>query len=286
MGRRNGTDMNSDNSHLADELLLSELDGELSPNAAGSVRAHLDACWRCRARRQELERSIADFMQAYQQEFDRRLPRAAGPRAMLKARLAQEARADGNEPGHWFIGWHKPLWAVPLGVLGLLIVGWIATRIEWQRREPANRMDRSYAAGELAISSPNTALTPGATVLLSRSAVCSQANVKNKDVPAAVQRIVFREYGITRPEPRAYEVDYLVTPALGGSDDIRNLWPHSYSGQWNARVKDALEDRLRDLVCDGSLELEDAQREIAGDWIEAYKKYFHTDRPLPEHVGR
>ncbi|HZT37758.1 MAG TPA: hypothetical protein VFA28_07660 [Bryobacteraceae bacterium] len=81
-------------------------------------------------------------------------------------------------------------------------------------------------------------------------------------------------------DPRAYEVDYLITPALGGADDLGNLWPQSYSAtQWNARVKDALEDRLHELVCSGSLDLATAQREIATDWIAAYKKYFHTDQP-------
>jgi hypothetical protein len=100
-------------------------------------------------------------------------------------------------------------------------------------------------------------------------------------VPAVLQRKVFEEYGIAGADPRAYEVDYLVTPALGGSDDIRNLWPHSYSATvWNAQVKDALEDHLREMVCDGELDLATAQREIAVNWIEAYKKYFHTDRPL------
>ncbi|HTT63562.1 MAG TPA: hypothetical protein VMG35_17020, partial [Bryobacteraceae bacterium] len=83
-----------------------------------------------------------------------------------------------------------------------------------------------------------------------------------------------------------YEVDYLVTPALGGADDIHNLWPESYSAEWNAQVKDALEDRLRDLVCDGSLDLGKAQREIATDWIATYKKYFQTDKPLAEHLRR
>jgi hypothetical protein len=51
-------------------------------------------------------------------------------------------------------------------------------------------------------------------------------------------------------------------------------------------VKDALEDRFREMVCDGSLDLVEAQREIAANWIAAYKKYFHTDTPLPEHRGR
>ena len=131
---------------------------------------------------------------------------------------------------------------------------------------------------------PDSRLTPGAAVLTTRLVVCAQSNTKNKSVPVALQRKVFEEYGIAGAEPRAYEVDYLVTPALGGADDIRNLWPHSYSATvWNAQVKDALEDRLREMVCEGSLDLTEAQKAIAVNWIAAYKKCFHTDQPLPEH---
>ena len=76
-------------------------------------------------------------------------------------------------------------------------------------------------------------------------------------------------------------MDYLITPALGGSQDIRNLWPHSYSAtEWNARVKDVLEDRLHEMVCEGQLDPVTAQREIASNWIVAYKKYLHTDQPI------
>ena len=118
-------------------------------------------------------------------------------------------------------------------------------------------------------------------MLLSRGQVCRESNTKNKAVPVALRRQVFDEYGIPAAEPSAYEVDYLITPALGGADDIHNLWPQSYAATvWNAQVKDALEDHLRDLVCDGQLDLATAQREIATNWIEAYKKYFHTDQPL------
>jgi hypothetical protein len=133
----------------------------------------------------------------------------------------------------------------------------------------------------VAVTVPNPSLTPGATVLVSRGEVCRESNTKNKAVPVALQRRVFDEYGIPAAEPSAYEVDYLITPALGGADDIHNLWPQSYTATvWNAQVKDALEDHLRDLVCDGQLDLATAQREIATNWIEAYKRYFHTDRPL------
>jgi len=83
--------------------------------------------------------------------------------------------------------------------------------------------------------------------------------------------------------PRAFEVDYLITPALGGADDIHNLWPESYEATvWNAHVKDQLEDYLRDRVCAGTLDLPTAQRDLAVNWIEAYKRYFGTSEPLKE----
>jgi hypothetical protein len=158
-------------------------------------------------------------------------------------------------------------------VLGLLMIIWMVSRTgAGPHRSP-----------ELLVSTPDRTLTPGATVLVSQRDVCAQANIKNKEVPQSIQRLVFQEYGLAKAPSRGYEVDYLVTPALGGSDDIHNLWPHSYSSVWNARVKDALEDRLRDMVCEGRLDLSQAQREIASNWIEAYKKYFHTDQPLGEH---
>jgi hypothetical protein len=33
-------------------------------------------------------------------------------------------------------------------------------------------------------------------------------------------------------------------------------------------------------VCGGKLNLSTAQRDIATDWIAAYKNYFNTDKPL------
>jgi hypothetical protein len=68
---------------------------------------------------------------------------------------------------------------------------------------------------------------------------------------------------------------------LGGSASIRNLWPQPYFGRaWNAHVKDALEDRLHTLVCSGDLDLSTAQREIATNWVDAYKKYVQPNNPM------
>jgi hypothetical protein len=77
-----------------------------------------------------------------------------------------------------------------------------------------------------------------------------------------------------------YELDYLITPSLGGADNIQNLWPQPYSARWNARAKDQLENHLHELVCQGQIQLATAQNEIASNWIAAYKRYFNTDKPL------
>ena len=100
-------------------------------------------------------------------------------------------------------------------------------------------------------------------------------------IPASVRQRVLQEYQAPESHAAEYEVDFLITPGLGGADDIRNLWPEPYSSTvWNAHVKDALEDRLHDMVCAGQLDLSTAQHDIATDWISAYKKYFHTQNPL------
>ena len=74
--------------------------------------------------------------------------------------------------------------------------------------------------------------------------------------------------------PSCYEEDHLISLELGGhptSPD--NLWPEPWFGNWNAKVKDALENRLHKMVCDGDISLRDAQKAIATDWIGAYKQY-------------
>ncbi len=84
----------------------------------------------------------------------------------------------------------------------------------------------------------------------------------------------------------SYELDALVTPELGGSTNQANLWPQRYhSPVWNARVKDELERLLPEMVCDEQISLAQAQREIASDWIAAYKRYFQTETPLRSHLG-
>jgi hypothetical protein len=129
-------------------------------------------------------------------------------------------------------------------------------------------------------SLPDSKLTPGATLDVTKNDICTPGYAKKvRDVPTSVKRQVYEKYNIPYT-PSQYEVDHLISLQLGGSNSIRNLWPESYNIYWNAHVKDALENRLHSLVCNGSLSMEEAQKVISINWIEAYKTYFHTDVPL------
>ena len=76
-------------------------------------------------------------------------------------------------------------------------------------------------------------------------------------------------------------MDYLITPELGGATTIRNLWPDHIISVWNAHVKDDLENRLHRMVCSGELDLATAQRDIAANWIAAYKNTSAATGPWP-----
>jgi hypothetical protein len=258
--------------HVSDRELLMAIDGELSTREAEQVASHLAACWECRARKQEMEGAIGEFIRFQRDSFDDLIPPSDGPRALLRAQLERLAEADRASGLRWWRSITRGInWAVVAA--GLLLAAGSAIIL--------HTLSSQYGARAVSVTVPDPSFTPGATVLLSERQVCRETSVKNKAVPVALRKKVFAEYGIGSAEPGAYEVDYLITPALGGADDIHNLWPESNRATaWNAQVKDALEDHLREMVCGGQLDLATAQREIAGNWIEAYKKYFHTDQPL------
>jgi hypothetical protein len=128
---------------------------------------------------------------------------------------------------------------------------------------------------------PIHALTPGAAGPVNLDRLCAGRNVEKPPVSADVRNVVLRRYRMERVAVREYELDYLITPELGGMPDARNLWPERYSTTvWNARVKDELEELLPQLICRGQLDLATAQRDIADNWIAAYKKYFKTNHPI------
>ncbi len=124
---------------------------------------------------------------------------------------------------------------------------------------------------------PDSHITPGeidATATTEKVCTVGYSRLV-RNVSQSKKEHVYELYGIT-PVPHQYEVDHLISLQLGGTNSMRNLWPQSYFTEtWNARVKDALENELHRLVCDGKLPLLVAQNAIAGDWIAAYCTYYN-----------
>jgi len=259
-------------SHIPDDQLMLATDGELSWWRKSRIEKHLSRCWSCRTRMKEFEETISNFVRAYYSSVNDQLPAPYASRALFKARLRQ--LAIQHPPGFCRrIAESLRIFRRFAVVSGTFILTVLAL-IFWQSSRPS-----------LALS-PDPRLTPGASLPVTVHDICTEESpVRDTKVLASVGIKVFEEYGIKNPPPRHYELDYLIDPDLGGSPDTRNLWPQPYSSEWNAHVKDALEHYLREQVCAGTITLEQAQRDISSDWISAYKKYFHTKDPLPEHVG-
>jgi Putative zinc-finger len=255
--------MSAETPHLSDERLLLLVDGELKPRHAVRARRHLSGCARCRVRCERIETSAAEFRRAYQHDGDSRGASAAPLRQALKTQIA-----DIGEQGRT-----GPSWVVASAMLvaALLGVEFLSTR-SGPSLNPAE--PRTGAR-------PIPYLTPGATRPVDAVDLCAMRRTAPRVIPARVRQAVVRDYSMELVSAHDYELDYLITPELGGSDDRRNLWPERYSSDlWNAHVKDELERLLPRLVCAGTLPLATAQRDMATDWIAAYKKYFRTDRPL------
>jgi len=92
-----------------------------------------------------------------------------------------------------------------------------------------------------------------------------------RDVSAATKRHVHARYAVDpdrRPCP--CHIDHLVPLSMGGSNDLRNLWPLPVDQK--RREKDVVESFLRRAVCGGAIDLERARQDLTADWWAAYQR--------------
>jgi anti-sigma factor RsiW len=261
--------MFASNRHLTDRDLLQALDGELTESRLSAVDRHLSECETCKARHAAMAFSAAASAADYRSTTAGK-PCVDRPRARLQVALAREAA----RPARWWIP------ASPAVALAVVIV-FAATASIYLQSAPM----RNSLAAHHRLALPVASITPGATWDVSVEELCSGAP-RVRPITAAMRAQVVSAYGVEHVPPDQYELDYLVTPELGGATDARNLWPQKYASPiWNARVKDELERLLPQLVCNHRLDLTTAQRDMASDWIAAYKRYFNTDAPLAAHRG-
>jgi hypothetical protein len=262
--------------HLSDEELLLFSDQELSTRRAGRAREHVAQCEQCRTRLTVLENASACFADVHEREFQAQSDDSLHARNVLKARLSDASRRVDRPQRATF--WSVMTQQLASAGLALLLVAGGT----WTVRHIVRARSSFQAMNAEAMALPRRTLTPGSTRAVQVADLCSTQDLDNDPpVSPSLEQAVFEEYGVPASSKKDYELDYLITPALGGVDSIQNLWPQPYSSTWNARVKDQLEDHLHELVCQGKVQLTTAQSDIASNWIAAYKRYFNTDQPQP-----
>lgn len=116
---------------------------------------------------------------------------------------------------------------------------------------------------------PNPTITPGDFfVNINSSDVCKSGYSSSvRNVSVEEKRQVYQEYDLSYPQPVGdYEVDHFISLELGGSNDIKNLWPEPASPTPGFHEKDKVENYLHSQVCSGVITLQKAQEEIKSDW--------------------
>ena len=275
--------------HVSDGELLLDEEGALSARRRWVVSRHVAGCPRCAARRADLAAALDEAAAGC-----REVPAGMSPMHVARARL--RAAAETMPPrssfvGRPFEGWSFEGWAPRAAaaavVLVVAVLSWPAADRHAARSQPAAgapRPTREAAPASAGLERPRQDLTPGSVLPIGVDQICSAGVTGVPAVAAQVPRQVFEAYGVDYRRAADYELDFLITPELGGAPDPRNLWPQPYrAGPWNAHVKDELERELQDLVCRGTLDLATAQQELADDWIAAYKRRFNTERPLRDY---
>ncbi len=121
---------------------------------------------------------------------------------------------------------------------------------------------------------PDSACTPGAIFPnATPDVICQYGYTRTvRNVPFSEKEEVYTEYGISHHSPGEYEVDHLVPLELGGSNDIANLWPEAAYPQPGFHEKDQVENYLHDQMCSGAISLQEAQKEIAANWLAVYNR--------------
>lgn len=179
-------------------------------------------------------------------------------------------------------------------VLGVLVgvafaLAWVALGAEAQA---AHGAPAHYWHGPNGVRLPDPAHTPGATLEVSRAQVCRPGYAKaERDVTDATKQQVYALYGATKRKPNpdvaetwvCCEVDHLIPLALGGSNDVKNLWPQPYKPRPGAWEKDRVEAHLHREVCRGRLTIEAAQARVRS-WVEEYGRAGR--QPSPRRSSR
>jgi hypothetical protein len=91
-----GNEKSDESPHLSYEKLLLALDGELAADESAQVRIHLQACWSCRARSEQIEEAIGRIVEYRDVLATSFGPTSTSGRARFVTQLQQLSRSVGS----------------------------------------------------------------------------------------------------------------------------------------------------------------------------------------------
>lgn len=138
-----------------------------------------------------------------------------------------------------------------------------------------------FSENTLAGDLPDKTLTPGVMRKVDVHALCHTKTKLVRFTSAATKRSVYEKYEI-KPRRSAectgiahncFQIDHKYALENGGADDIKNLWPQLYDGEWNAHQKDKLENLVHRKICLGEITILEGQK-LLDNWTDSYTLYF------------
>ena len=110
--------------------------------------------------------------------------------------------------------------------------------------------------------------------------VCNKEFLTKQPISIKTTDIVMNIYHIPKIEKSKYTLNLLIPVNLGGSSEVKNVWPMLINTRWSPYRKLILEDTLNWMVCNAKMTLGDAKYIIKKDWIKAYKYYILKDTTI------
>jgi len=87
-----------------------------------------------------------------------------------------------------------------------------------------------------------------------------------------MKKQIFESYHLNYPPTKAYQIDRFIPLSLGGSNNIKNIWPQGVTPIPGYKEKDKVENYLYTLVCNNTINLSTAQQMIKTDWVKVYRE--------------
>jgi hypothetical protein len=90
------------------------------------------------------------------------------------------------------------------------------------------------------------------------------ANIR--DVTQARKEQVYAAYGVVSRVTGEYEVDHIIPLAIGGTNEVTNLFPQPAYPLPGFHQKDVCEVCFKNKICKGELDIREAQKMMAKNW--------------------